>query len=280
MWIRTVLFAFLGFLFGGPFGGIMGAVFGAWLDSKNQGPRVVYGRQSASRQRQTQTAFFEATFITLGRLAKADGRVNEEEIQLATALMDQMRLNPEQRQQAIHLFNQGKDGVPIGDVLERFRRAAGGSLIQMFLEIQLQSAWADGQISNAELNVLHEVCSHLGVNRMTFEMLHQRFQAQRAFYSHYAGQGGFGGGSQGGQGGQWQPRSSVNELKEAYATLGVESTASDRDVKRAWRKLMSEHHPDKLISKGLPEEMMEMAKRKTQEIQAAYDLIVKHRKNS
>ena len=250
----------------------MGALFGAWLDNQNQRPRVIYGRQGSTRQRQTQTSFFEATFLVMGKLAKADGRVKEEEIQLATALMNEMRLSPEQRKQAIHLFEQGKNGAPIQDVLARFRATAGGSLIQMFLEIQLQAAWADGQVTNAETEILHEACHWLGVNSFTFKMLSQRFQAQRAFYSHHAGQGGFH------QQGQWQQASRRDELKEAYATLGVDSSVSDRDLKRAWRKLMSEHHPDKLVSKGLPEEMMEVAKRKTQEIQAAYDLIMKHRK--
>ncbi|MTI15472.1 co-chaperone DjlA [Sansalvadorimonas verongulae] len=269
MWFRTVLFGFLGMMFGGPFGAIMGALLGAWLDNQSKRPRMVYGRQ---RQTQTQTAFFEATFLVMGKLAKADGRVKEEEIQLATALMNQMRLSPEQRQQAIRLFNQGKSGADIGRVLTNFRQSAGGSLIQMFLEIQLQAAFADGEISPAEMDILHEACHWLGVNKMAFDMLFQRFQAQRAFYSHHAG-GGY-------QQGSWQGRSSADELKKAYATLGVSSDASDRDVKRAWRKLMSEHHPDKLVSKGLPEEMMEVAKKKTQEIQAAYDLIQKHRKQS
>ncbi len=274
MWIRTVLFGFLGMFFGGPFGGIMGALFGAWLDRKSQNPYIAYGRRSTRRQ--TQTAFFEATFMTMGRIAKADGRVSEVEIQLAKELMEQMRLTAEQRQQAIHFFNEGKSGAPITAVLQRFRQTAGGSLIQIFLELQLQSAWADGSITESELAVLHEVCHNLGVSRLTFEMLHQRFQAQRAFYSH--SDQGFGHGTGGGH--QWQARSNRNELEEAYATLGVESTANDMAVKRAWRKLMSEHHPDKLVSKGLPEEMMEVAKRKTQEIQAAYDLIMKYRKGS
>ncbi|WP_281647574.1 co-chaperone DjlA [Parendozoicomonas sp. Alg238-R29] len=269
MWFRTVLFGLLGMMFGGPFGAIMGALLGAWLDNQNQRPRMVYGRQ---RQSETQTAFFEATFLVMGKLAKADGRVKEEEIQLATALMNEMRLSPEQRQQAIHLFNQGKNGAPVDAVLTRFRQTAGGSLIQMFLEIQLQAAFADGDISQAEMAILHDACQLLGVNKLAFDLLCQRFQAQRAFYSHHAGHGG--------HQGNWQSAPRKDELKEAYATLGVNSGASDRDVKRAWRKLMSEHHPDKLVSKGLPEEMMEVAKRKTQEIQAAYDLIQQHRKQS
>ncbi|MCL6271811.1 co-chaperone DjlA [Sansalvadorimonas sp. 2012CJ34-2] len=277
MWFRTVFLGFLGFLFGGPFGAIVGALFGAWLDNQNQGPRMVYGRQSAERQRQTQTAFFEATFLVMGKLAKSDGVVNESEIKVAEALMGQMRLTSEQRRQAIHFFNQGKNGEPVEAVLRRFREYAGNSsLIQMFLEIQLQAAYADGEMSPSEQGVLYEACHFLGINNFAFDLLHKRFQAQRNFYSHHTGQGQGGYQQQGG----WQRTSSRNELKEAYATLGVSPDASDRDVKRAYRKLMSEHHPDKLVAKGLPEEMMEVAKRKTQEIQAAYDLVQQHRKRN
>ncbi|WP_211827723.1 co-chaperone DjlA [Kistimonas asteriae] len=276
MWFRILLFAFLGFVFGGSFGAVIGALLAAWISS--QRPRIVYGAgQSGERRRQTQTAFFRATFLVMGKLAKADGRVNEEEIQVATTLMNEMRLSPDQRQQAIDLFNQGKTpGCDIRGVLLEFRRAAGsGSLVQMFMELQLQAAYADGQLSPAEMQVLHEACEYLGVNRFTFEILHQRFQAQRAFYSRYNGSGGY---QQQGNYGYRQPVDNRSKLKEAYATLGVSPDASDKDVKRAYRKLMSEHHPDKLVAKGLPEEMMEMAKKKTQEIQAAYDLIQEERK--
>ena len=60
---------------------------------------------------------------------------------------------------------------------------------------------------------------------------------------------------------------------EYYDRLGVSKDASQDEIKRAYRKLMSEHHPDKLVAKGLPPEMMEMAKQKAQEIQKAYELI-------
>ena len=276
MWIRTVIFGVLGMFLGGPIVGILGAFFGAWLDRKSQLSYSGNLGNNPNRQRQTQTAFFEATFMTMGRLAKADGRVNEEEIQLATALMNQMRLTAEQRKQAVDLFHRGKNGESLEHVLRQFRQTASSSLIQMFLELQLQSAWADGQISEKELHVLHQVCQSLGVKRFTFEVLHQRYQAQRAFYSQYSRRSGAYGQGSYNQGGS-RP-STADELKQAYATLGVGSSASDREVKQAWRKLMSEHHPDKLVSKGLPEAMMEVAKQKTQEIQAAYDLIVKHRK--
>ena len=62
-------------------------------------------------------------------------------------------------------------------------------------------------------------------------------------------------------------------LQQSYATLGLESNAGDQEVKRAYRKLVSKYHPDKLISQGLPDEMMEVSKRRVREINAAYDMI-------
>ncbi len=62
--------------------------------------------------------------------------------------------------------------------------------------------------------------------------------------------------------------------------LGVDATASDAEIKKAYRKLMSEHHPDKLAAKGLPDDMMKLATEKAQDIQAAYALIKEHRNKS
>jgi len=67
------------------------------------------------------------------------------------------------------------------------------------------------------------------------------------------------------------------ELGEAYRALGVEPDASDKEVKTAYRRLMNQHHPDKLVSRGLPDSMLESAKERTREIRAAYELIRERR---
>ena len=64
---------------------------------------------------------------------------------------------------------------------------------------------------------------------------------------------------------------------EAYEMLGVSKNASDADVKKAYRRLMNQHHPDKLVAKGLPEEMIKLANEKTQQIKEAYERIKKSR---
>ena len=67
------------------------------------------------------------------------------------------------------------------------------------------------------------------------------------------------------------------ELEQAHKALGIEPSSSDREVKTAYRRLMNQHHPDKLVAKGLPDSMLEMAKERTREIRAAYDMIKKNR---
>jgi DnaJ like chaperone protein len=66
-------------------------------------------------------------------------------------------------------------------------------------------------------------------------------------------------------------------LDDAYKALGVTKDSSDAEVKRAWRKLMSQYHPDKLMGQGVPEDMIKMATEQAKEIQLAYDLIKKSR---
>ncbi|OED44549.1 molecular chaperone DjlA [Endozoicomonas sp. (ex Bugula neritina AB1)] len=260
----------VGFTNGGIFGALLGAFIGSWVNRKffgGSGPAGI-GGNTQQRQR-AQTAFFKATFLVMGRVAKADGHVSEHEIDAANAIMANMRLSSAQRQDAINLFNEGKkQSSDIESTLKEFRQVAGSStLIPMFLEIQLSAAYADGSLSPSEQAVFRQICDQLGVGNFVFEKIHQRFQAQRSYYQHggYQQGGGFG-------------RTSGSDLKQAYQVLGVESEATDSEVKRAYRKLMSQHHPDKLVAKGLPEEMMEVAKQKTQEIQGAYDQVREYRK--
>ncbi|KZZ15482.1 hypothetical protein A3751_17250 [Oleiphilus sp. HI0080] len=72
-------------------------------------------------------------------------------------------------------------------------------------------------------------------------------------------------------------QNSASQLEEAYDVLGLEKECSDQELKRAYRRLMSQHHPDKLVAKGLPEEMMKLATEKTQQIKEAYELVKRNR---
>lgn len=267
----------LGGIFGFGWGGILGAIIGALIGhqfdkalSRNLSGSGFGG--AASNQAQIQQAFFRMTFLTMGKLAKADGQVSRDEIEWAEFVMSRMNLTADMRQQAMKLFSEGKaEGFDLEGELAAFRQVVGrhATVVQMFLEIQIQAAYADGEVSSAENALLKNICAQLGISAMRFEAIHQRIKAERAF----AGQGGFH--QQAGGQPQYTP---ADKLKEAYKVIGVEASASDAELKKAYRRLMSQHHPDKLVAKGLPEEMMRIAKEKTQEIQAAYDLIKQHRK--
>ncbi len=260
----------LGGLFGyawyGFFGGLLGLYIGHLFD---KGLAQVFNKPGTATHSQIQEAFFRLTFILMGRLAKVDGQVTQDEIRWAEHVMTQLNLTPELRRQAIDLFQQGKqDEYDLEPELIQFRRIVGrhATLIQMFLEIQIQAGYADGELSHAELELLQRVCGMLGISNLRFEMIHQRIKAERAFSERQYGGG--------------QPHMSVEQkLQEAYQVLGVKASDTDAIIKKAYRRLMSQHHPDKLVAKGLPEEMMRLAKEKTQEIQAAYENIKQARSN-
>jgi DnaJ like chaperone protein len=256
-----------GFMLGGPLGALLGAVLGHNLDKGLEGITRDEEIGSGDRER-VQTAFFTATFSIMGRVAKADGQVSKDEIALAEAVMDEMELNREMRRTAINLFNQGKaDDFPLDEVLEQFRRECHrrNTLIQMFIEIQLQAAYADGRLDAAEERLLLHICKQLGIPEFVFRRLEKMIRAER----HYAGTGtGAGCGRR-----RAAPASEGMALNDAYAILNVPADASDAEVKKAYRRLLSQHHPDKLVSKGLPEEMMKMATQKTHEIRKAYEKV-------
>lgn len=259
-----ILCAFFGYMLGGP----VGLLFGLWLGHRFDRASArnfniqngIFGNSATSQQKQK--LFFEATFSVMGHVAKAKGQVTQTDIQVANAYMDQMRLQGEARSQAQRAFAVGKEpDFPLHDTLVEFAQMVRGdrNVLQMFLGIQVQVAFSDGNIDEKEKSILYTIAQELGFSRFELDRLLQMIEGQQHFH-------------QGQQ--QQQQQASADD---AYKILGVEETATDKEVKRAYRKLMSQNHPDKLASKGLPEEMMNLAKEKAQDIQKAYETLRKAR---
>ncbi|MDP6967763.1 MAG: co-chaperone DjlA [Gammaproteobacteria bacterium] len=257
-----VVGALIGLATGGGFGLLFGAIIGYQADKFVR--RLAGGEQWT--QATAQGAFFDASFAVMGKVAKADGRVTQVEIQYAETVMARMQLKDDKRQRAIAFFNKGKqNGYEMADVLEPLRRALGRSNAHarmMFVEIQLAAALVDGHFSSDEGRVLGEMCQLLGVTQREFEAVTARMAAQHSFQQQH--------------GNTSQPH--ANEIAHAYGVLGVAPECDNKTLKQAYRRLMSQHHPDKLVAQGLPDEMMQLAKEKTQEIQAAYDVVKRARK--
>ena len=202
--------------------------------------------------------FFEATFSVMGHVAKADGRVSEAEIRAARGIMGRMRLNPDQVRIAIGLYNGGKaTDFPLEATLARLRDALGGrrTLRRAFLEIQMEAALADGQLRPATRETLWRVAASLDLSRVEMAQVEALLRI---------------GGGSAGRTAAGPPQPSVDD---AYRVLGIEPRASDAEAKLAYRRLMNQHHPDKLRARGMPESMIPVAEAKTREIRAAWETV-------
>lgn len=253
-WWGKVVGGAFGFMMGGPLGAVLGAALGNYFDGGLDGLSLDDSMGLGATER-VQSVFFTTTFAVMGYVAKSDGRVTQDEIAMAERVMQQMRLNKQQRTVAINLFNAGKKaGFPVHDVLAQFKRECfrRRNLIQMFLEIITATAFADGKLDRSEQSLIQGIASDLGYSAAEFNALLARLSGQ----AHFA-----------------DSESSADKVEAAYELLGVAAGCSDSDLKKAYRKQMNQHHPDKLVAKGLPEEMMDIAKEKTQAIKAAYDLL-------
>jgi len=266
-WTGKILGGALGYALTESITGVILGIFLGHFFDRNTQPYRRQGRTQQgnsgfgrTHQEQTQEAFFVATFSVMGHISKSDGRVSPEEIQLAESVIQQMRLGKDQRGAAIEYFNRGKQSnFNLDKTLEDFRHTCHRktALMQMFIEIQLQAAYADGVKSSAEEKILQHICNVLGYPTALLAQMEAMFFASKRSHRAYDS----------------RSTNSSSVLEDAYKIIGVSSSSTDAEVKKAYRKLMSKNHPDKLIAKGLPEEMIEIATNKTQEIQKAYDLI-------
>lgn len=207
-----------------------------------------------------QAVFLETIFISMGKLAKADGVVSQGEIDHVEQFMQKLNMTAEHRLQAIAWFKQGSDPeFDIKPTYTRFMEVCGHTknLKQVLLVYLIVMAFADGHFHPAEEALLSDIAAYLGYDQAAFKRMMDMVLNQ----THFGGA-------------QVDPAAA---LEDAYKALGMTKDNSDAEVKRAYRKLMSQYHPDKLMGQGVPEDMIAMATEQAKEIQLAYDLIKKTR---
>ncbi|MFP4329669.1 MAG: co-chaperone DjlA [Alkalispirochaetaceae bacterium] len=260
-WFGKVVGGTFGLFLGGPLGAIAGAALGhLFVDNAQEQVREQPGgrpRFTASAER-VQAAYFIALFSLLGKIAKADGRVTKDEGDMVVRFLDQMRVSGRQRQFAIQVFNEAKDiHYTVEELAQQFRQVTGARRDLRFglVEMLFQVAMVDGTFHPQEEAQIRRVAGVVGLSEYEWNTLYHRYVPGSAA----------------------RPGASGPSLAEHYETLGVGEDATDEEVRRAYRRLAKENHPDALISKGLPEEFVEYATERFQRIQNAWDAIKKER---
>jgi len=246
-----VIGAILGVIFGGLSGLLIGGVIGyatSWA----------LRRSILGSLRVVQSDLIDTTFAVMGAVCKADRVVTRDEIKIVEQVFTMLRLNAEQREQAKAAFNRGKQPeFDLDAAVDRFAAISHRRtpLVQLFLQLQCMAIAADGRVDPAEHAMLVRIAQRLGLGEREVAQLEALLRA--------------------GGGGPSTPGAEPagDRLADAYAALGISPEASPAEIKRAYRKLISQNHPDKLAARGLPESMRAVAEERSRELNAAYDLI-------
>jgi DnaJ like chaperone protein len=258
MYLIILLCAFVGFWLRGTSGLLIGGAVGFVLGSL---------AQAAARKRlqRAQAQFIGSTFAVMGAVCKADGVVTRDEIEVVEQIFSRLNLSPQEREEAKAAFNRGKaPGFDLDAAVRGFAQSVppGSILFQVFLQLQLVAVAADGRVHPAERAVLVRVARALGLSERDVARLEALLRAAAVGpATHGAAR-------------------SEQRLDDAYGALGVTPEASETEIKRAYRKMISENHPDRVAAKGLPASMREIAEQRAREINAAYDLIKEAREFS
>jgi DnaJ like chaperone protein len=269
-WIGKALGGLLGLMTGGPIGAAIGVVIGHQFDASSGagqlgGPRV--GGGAGLTAAQIGDRFFRTTFQVMGHVAKADGRVSEQEIQAARAVMSQLRLTPEQVHVAIACFTAGKARqFALPEALNGLYSACGGrpDLMHAFVEIQMRAALAGNDLQPTARRLLQNIALRLGLSGIEFAHVEAVLRMRRNGYA--------GGGGTSAAGIDVEAR-----LAQAYKVLECTPQNTDEELSLAYRRQLSRHHPDKLKANGLPDSMLEHAKERTQQIIQAWELVRERR---
>ncbi len=258
----------LGLIFGSMMfhvpGAIIGFIIGYYFDkgyaqalSDNGGFASLMRRKASLKNR---AIFFHSLFSLMGHIAKSSGRVTENDIALASALMDRMGLTGDLRKEAQAAYREGKQGnFPVEEVVREFKGYcyARRDFMLIYLEIQIQAALANGQLHPKAREILYSIGATLGFNKLMIDSIIKQNEAS----THYHEKS------------RQKAQPAGMSLAYAYQILGVSQSDDAKAIKKAYKKLMAQHHPDKLSAQGLPEQALKLAKEKAQDIQAAYEAI-------
>lgn len=242
-WLGKIVGGTIGFALGGPLGAIAGAALGHTFDVKDA-RHYEDKAQQLSYHEQAQMTFFVAAFSMLAKLSKADGRISPEEIQAVENFMaHDLNLSPESKRFAAQVFNTAINSPTVfQDFASQFYHhfQHQPQLLDVMIDVLLRVSFSDGTLSDSEERLIKSAARVFHFSESKYKELKSRY---------------------------------APDFERYYAVLGTDSSASDDEIKKQYRELVKEYHPDTIASKGLPEEFTEFAQDKFREIQEAYEVI-------
>lgn len=238
---------------------IIGAILGHQFDRGFADKFTRFGPGvSGERLERLSKAYLEGLFHSIGHLAKADGRVTENEIRATRALMHRLGLGPVEARQAMAWFEAGKKpDYPLRSKAREMRAGAARNpqARALFVRLLMEIALADTSIHHRERLVLWTVCTEFDISRVELAQLEAMLRAQRGFRRSAAGD------------------VDSRRLSAAYQTLGVADSSSNDDIKAAYRRLMNKNHPDKISPANPDSAVLVEAQRRTREVRVAYEML-------
>lgn len=254
-----VVGAVAGLATGRPLIAVVGIILGHQFDRGFANTFSRLGKDSTDgRLEKLSPEFVTVLFQAIGHVAKADGRITEDEIRAARSLMHRLGLGPAGARRAIAWFEEGKQpGFPIRARVATLKDSGARKpeARALFVRLLLEIALANATLDHRQRAVLWEVCKELGVGRVELAQMEAILRAQRSFRSSEAGD------------------ADARRVDAAYKTLGIDRSSSNDEIKKAYRRLMNKSHPDKLASENPDAAAIAEAERRTREVRSAYEML-------
>ncbi|MBN2425184.1 MAG: TerB family tellurite resistance protein [Calditrichaceae bacterium] len=273
-WGKAIGIGF-GFMVGGPLGAIIGGLLGHSFDvsaDEFTGKRLFnacpgcgsqaqptadgkcpdcgynYGYARPQQAYDRQFLFYVSLTSLAAKMAKADGVVTEDEVRAFDRfVVQELRVPVSERKVIAGLFNKAKNSPDSAvDIARQFRQLIGfqPEVLQTMIQLLFRISMADGKFHPAEDRFIRQVANAFGMSSAQYDQIKALF---------------------------------VKSNDKAYQILGISSDASDAEIKSAYKKLVMEYHPDRLMAKGVPEDFIKIANEKMAAINSAYDQIQKER---
>jgi DnaJ like chaperone protein len=250
-WFGKLTFGTLGLFFGGPLGAMAGAALGHLLIDKRADflDKAIPASQRLRPRNaeRTQAAYFISLFSILGKLSKIDGVVTTHEIAVTERFINSLPIADREKQFAREIFSEAKNSpYSIEDFAIQFYQTTRQqpAVLYSLFDLLFQIAAADGTLHPAEESALRRI-------KDTFQLSDEQFNNTKSVY--------------------------FKDLDRYYKILNCRPESTNDEIRSSYKKLVKDFHPDRIISKGLPEEFTDFATKRFREIQEAYERIKRER---